>query len=117
MLWFVVNTDLTITTEKLAELLATTSGNYNHPMAYDNIMDHPVIGLQHQLDLPESKVAEIQRNYRSPSRRRDAYFDLYVTGHPCPSWRQVAEVFREVFLYNQADMVEITYNQGICTDT
>ena len=108
MLWFAINTDLTITTEKLVELFATMEGAY---------IDALYPGLDGHLDLPQSKFVEMKRNYHSPSQRRDAYLDLYVTGHPCPSWRQVAEAFREVFLYNQADMVEITCNQGIYTDT
>ena len=103
MLWFVVNTDLTITTEKLVELFATMGDIYVdrfHPDLYDG------------LDLPESKVAEMKRNHHSPSQRRDAYLDLYVTTHPCPSWRQVAEALRHVVLPHQADVVESTYVQG-----
>ena len=105
MLWFVVNTDLTIITEKLVELFATISDVYVQGSAF-------VIALDEWLDLPRAKVAEMKRNYRSPSQRRDAYLDLYVTGHPCPSWRQVARVLRDVDLRHQADVVESTYVQG-----
>ena len=100
MLWFVVNADLTITTEKVVELFATM-GNF-----------YVEAGLGDQLDLPQSKVDEIQRNYHSPSQRRDAYLDLYATDHPCPSWRQVAKVLHEVDLPHQARVVESTYVQG-----
>ena len=62
-------------------------------------------GLDKQLDLPQSKVAEM-RNLDSPFQRRVAYLDLYTTGHPCPSWRQVAEVLRWADLDHQADTVE-----------
>ena len=99
MLWFVVNIDLTITTEKLAELFATMN-------------DLSLDMLVSWLDLPQSKVAEIERNYRSPSQRREAYLDLYATGHPYPSWRKVAEVLRSVGHPHQADVVESTYVQG-----
>ena len=99
MLWFVVNTDLTITTEKLVELFEAMGDKY---------LDY----LGGWLDLPQSKVDEIKMNYHSPSQRREAYLDLYVTDHPCPSWRQVAEVLRRVDLYHQADVVENTYVQG-----
>ena len=68
--------------------------------------------LDEKLDLPESKVAEMQRNLHSPSQRREAYFDLYATGHPCPSWRQVAKALRRLDLDHQADTVESTYVQG-----
>ena len=111
MLWFVVNTDLTITTEKLVELFATMDDDFVDGAYYDIVQGH-IIRLEEQLDLPRAKVAEMKRNYRSPSQRRDAYLDLYVTGHPCPSWRQVAEVLRGVGLRHQADVVESTYVQG-----
>ena len=107
MLWFVVNTDLTITTEKLVELFATMDDR--HVQSSSIIVFNK---LNKELDLPESKVAEMDRNYHSPSQRRDAYLDLYVTTHPCPSWRQVAEVLRDVDLDHQADVVESTYVQG-----
>ena len=106
ILWFVINTDLTITTEKLVELFATM----------DDI--HVGIGgrLMRELDewlgLPKSKVAKMQRNLHSPSQRREAYLNLYATGHPCPSWRQVAVALRSVRLPHQADTLESTYVQG-----
>ena len=108
MLWFVVNTDLTITTEKLVELFATMDYLY---------MDELLLplgneALDYRLDLPRPKVAEIQRNYHSPSQRREAYFDLYATDHPCPSWRQVVAVLCDVRLPHQARVVENTYVQG-----
>ena len=68
--------------------------------------------LDYWLDLPESKVAEMKRNLHSFSQRREAYLDLYATGHPCPSWRQVAKALHRVHLRHQADTVENTYVQG-----
>ena len=70
------------------------------------------LGLDAWLDLPGPKVAEMRRNVYSPFQRREPYLDLYVNGHPCPSWRQVAEVLRLVELPHQADTVERTYVQG-----
>ena len=78
----------------------------------DCYVDNKVFGLRPCLDLPESKVAEIKRNYHSPAQRRDACLDLYATGHPCPSWRQVADALRGVNLSHQAYVVESTYVQG-----
>ena len=76
-------------------------------------MDDYYVGLlDYWLELPESKIAEMKRNLRSPSQRREAYLDLYATGHPCPSWRQVVNALHEVELYHQADTVESTYVQG-----
>ena len=99
MLWFVVNTDLTITTEKLVELFEAK-----------NDIDLNVLGIW--LELPRSKSDEIKRNYHSPSQRREAYLDLYATDHPCPNWRQVTGALRRVLLRHQAGVVMSTYVQG-----
>ena len=107
MLWFIVNTDLTITTKKLVKKFATLEVYY-----VDSALLGFVKALDDHLDLPLSKVAEIKRNYHSPSQRREAYLDLYATDHPCPSWSRVAEVLRYVDLDHQADVVKSTYVQG-----
>ena len=107
MLWFVINTDLTIITEKLVELFATMKDGH---VGIGRVSYIPL--LDERLDLPQSKAAEIKRNYHSPSQMREAYLDLYATGHPCPSWRHVAEVLRGFGLHHQADVVESTYVQG-----
>ena len=100
-MWFVVNTDLTISTEKLVELFATVRDD-----KVDDIAG--VLGLR----LPYSKRDDIHRNYRNPAQRRDAYLDLYATDHPCPSWSDVANSLRYVDLPHQSDEVERTYVQG-----
>ena len=65
------------------------------------------------LDLPQSKVDEIETNYDSLLQRREAYLDLYATYHPYPSWKEIAISLRKIGLYHQADKVESTYLQGI----
>ena len=77
------------------------------------MVDYVLENLGFWLCLPYSKTNEVKRNFHCPSQRREAYFDLYATDHPCPSWSQVAEALRNgAGLYNQADMVENTYVQG-----
>ena len=77
------------------------------------IMDDTLVGfLDKELDLSHAKVAEMKRNLHSPYQRREAYLDLYATGHPCPNWRQVAKALRGVGLHHQARTVESTYVQG-----
>ena len=90
--------DLTITVEKLLELLEVVGDD-------EDIGDW--------LDAPRSKVAEIEANYDSHLRRREAYLDAYANHHPCPSWKQVAVSFRSIGLFHQADEVESTYVQGV----
>ena len=90
-----INTDLTITVEKLIEILGDKdNGNW--------------------LELPESKVNKIKISYDSPFRRTEAYLDLYATHHPCPSWKHVAESLRSIGLVRQAGEVKNTYIQGTC---
>ena len=94
-------TDLTITTDKPLELFASV-----YPEDVDWLGDW--------LELPISEVDKIKKDYQSPIRRKEAYLDLYVYQHPCPSWKQVAEVLRgyPFKLHQQADFVEMTYVKG-----
>ena len=112
-MWFVINTDLTITTEKITELLSTMKDDY-----VDDV------GIC--LGLPQSKTDDIKSNYHSAAQRRDAYIDAFVNDHPCPQWRYVSKVLHEVGLRHevvglhhqavglrhQADVVYSTYVQG-----
>ena len=98
----IVYTDLTITTEKLMKLFA--------PMDPEKVDELGGIGY---LGLPQSEIDRIQKDYQSPTQRKEAYLDLYVHQHPCPTWSEVAEVLRYwVSLPQQADLVENTYVKG-----
>jgi hypothetical protein len=67
------------------------------------------------LRLPQSEIDRIQRNYQSPTQRKETYLDLYVHQHPCPTWSRVAWILHRVSLPQQADLVENTYVKGTCT--
>ena len=74
------------------------------------------------LDLPQSEIDRIQKDYQNPIQRKEAYLDLYVHQYPCPTWSQVAGVLRHwVDLPQQADLVEKTYVKGAqdthCSET
>ena len=97
MLYFVINTDLTLTTERVTELFSTTK--------YGRI-DGLLFGL------PRSKRDDIEINYDHDDQRRDAYIDAYVNDHPCPQWRIVSFALQKVGLGHQADVVDRTYVQG-----
>ena len=100
VLLMTVCTDLTITTDKLMDL-------------FESVYPGKVDALWRCLDLPQSERDKIMKNYRSPTQRIEAYLDLYVHQHPCPSWRQIAAVLRYRFsLAQQADLVENTYVKG-----
>ena len=94
-------TDLTITTKKLMELFAPLD-----PEEDDELGGY--------LSLPQSEIDRIQKDYQSPTQRKEAYLDLYVHQHPCPTWSRVARILRhgKVNLPQQADLVEKTYVKG-----
>ena len=93
-------TDLTITTEKLMELFA--------PLDTEEID-----WLGEYLDIPQSEIDRIQKDYQSPTQRKEACLDLYVHQHPYPTWSRIARVLRSwVHLPHQADLVENTYVKG-----
>ena len=91
--------DLTITTEKLNEQFASLD-----PEKVDE--------LGGWLGLSESEFDNIKSSYDSPMQRKEAYLDLYVHQHPCPSWARIAYTLRELGLRQQADFVENTYVKG-----
>ena len=71
------------------------------------------LGSEGYLGLPQSEIARIQKDYQSPTQRKEAYLDLYVHQHPCPTWREIARVLRQwINLPQQADLVENTYVKG-----
>ena len=72
------------------------------------------LGGEVYLGLPQSEIDRIQKDYQSPTQRKEAYLDLYIHQHPCPTWSQVAEVLRcdRINLCQQADFVENTYVKG-----
>ena len=69
--------------------------------------------LGERLGLPQSERDNVQKNYHSPSQRKEAYLDLYVHHHPCPSWSDIALQLRYNYdLRQQASFVEDTYVKG-----
>ena len=65
------------------------------------------------LGLPQSEIDRIQKDYQSPTQRKEAYLDLYIHQHPCPTWSQIALIlYDEVDLPQQAELVENTYLKG-----
>ena len=71
------------------------------------------LGDEKHLELPQSEIARIQKDYQSPTQRKEAYLDLYVHQHPCPTWSDVAVILRNCAnLRQQADLVENTYVKG-----
>ena len=70
------------------------------------------LGGEYYLCLSQSEIDRIQKDYQSPTQRKEAYLDLYVHQHPCPTWGRIAVVLHRVNLHQQADLVESTYVKG-----
>ena len=70
------------------------------------------LGDKQYLSLSKFEIDRIQKDYRSSARRKDAYLDLYVHHHPCPTWMEIVGVLRWFNLHQQADLVENTYVKG-----
>ena len=68
--------------------------------------------IARNLCLPEFKIKQIQRNYHVPVERKEAYLDLYAYDHPCPAWKDIAEILRLFSLSKQFDLVNETYIKG-----
>ena len=95
--------DLTITIERLKNLFAPT-------IIWDRDW---VDSIGRNLCLPEFKIRQIQRNYCNPVERKEAYLDLYAYDHPCPAWKDIAEILRLFNLSKQYDLVNETYIKGM----
>ena len=98
MINFVINTDLTITTEEVTKFFSE--------------MENDDAGVGNALGLPQSKRDEVKNSHLSPAQRRNAYIDIYVNDHPFPTWSQVSQALRDVYLVHQANVVNTTYVQG-----
>ena len=101
-----MSADLTITTEKLKKQFASLD-----PKKLD------MLGGEEYLGLPASEVDNIKSSYVSHTQRKEAYLDLYVHQHPCPSWANIASTLRMLDLDQQADFVENTYVKGTQDNT
>ena len=80
---------------------------------FASMHDRHVDSLGVYLRTPPSKSAEFQMNYRDPARRKEAYLDEYAHNNPLASWSIIAEALRWCELYQEADVVEKTYVQGM----
>ena len=95
-----LDTDLTLTTERLVELFASMD-------------DEDVDYMGSYLDTPLSKTREFLMNYQNPAQKKEAYLDYYAHNHPAASWTKIAGALHYFELPQQAAVVENTYIQGM----
>ena len=63
----------TLTLENLINVLA-------------DVKDWSANGLPYYLDIPKSKVKELEKTYPDLTQRQSAIIQLFLEKHPAPSW-------------------------------
>ena len=64
------------------------------------------------LDIPYSKYDTIIRQYNSDSQRKEAMWKYWLTHHPCPSWRIVADALYTGYEHEILDVLQKMYLKG-----
>ena len=64
------------------------------------------------LNIPQSKRRAIEGQYSSPDQRSCACWDVYITGHPSPSWRGVAYALYMTDRLEELEVVQKKYLKG-----
>ena len=64
------------------------------------------------LNIPRSKRDAIRGQHSSPDQRSRACWDLYITGHPSPSWRGVAYALYITDRLEELEVVQKKYLKG-----
>ena len=86
--------------------LTTLLENVNVKVSYN----WNLIGIY--LNIPDSKLNAIEGQHSSPDQRSHACWDLYITGHPSPSWRKVAYALYLVDCLEELEVVQKKYLKG-----
>ena len=61
------------------------------------------------IGVPASKLAEIKQNSASESECKQKLWELYLTEHPSPSWRQVARELYRMGYIEELEVVQKKY--------
>ena len=64
------------------------------------------------LYIPRSKRDAIEGEHSSPDQRSRACWDLYITGHPSPSWKGVAFALYARDCLEELEVVQKKYLKG-----
>ena len=64
------------------------------------------------LNIPQSKLDAIEGQHSSPDQRSRACWDLYVSEHPSPSWKEVAYVLYVWDCLEELEVVQKKYLKG-----
>ena len=81
----------------------------------ENVNDRSIVlwwNIGFYLHIPQSKRQAIEHQYSSPYQRSHACWDLYITGHPSPSWKRVAYAFYLEDCLEELEVVQKKYLKG-----
>ena len=69
-------------------------------------------GLPYSLQIPDSKVLEMEQLYPDLSQRQSALIQLWLDSHPAPSWELVCNALYGVEEYEVLENVQNKYFKG-----
>ena len=73
-----------------------------------DVKDWSTNGLPYQLDIPDSKVEELERSHPDLAQRKPAIIREYIDNHPAPSWEWVCYA---LYLEGEYDILERVQNR------
>ena len=90
----------TLTLENLINVLA-------------DVKDWGGLGLPFYLDIPDSKVKELEKTYPDLTQRQSAIIQLFLEKHPAPRWEIICHGLYEEREYEALEVVQNKYFKGI----
>ena len=68
--------------------------------------------IGNRLNIPKSNLDAIEGQHSSPDQCSHVCWDLYITGHPSPSWREVAYALYMNDCLEELEVVQKKYLKG-----
>ena len=87
--------------------------------ALDTLPDTEWKPFGRDIDVPDSKLNEIQSQFSTDGERKGAVFSVYLTEHPQPTWEHVSDVlyrFSGVQYHSVLDRLQSMFPTGECAE-
>ena len=91
----------------------------NMQSALDTLPDTQWRQFGEQINVPDSKLSEIQFQFSTDGERKAAVFNVYLTEHPQPTWDHVSDVLyqlRRGQYHSVLDRLQSMFPTGECAD-
>ena len=79
-----------------------------------DVKDWRTGGLPWKLDIPDSKIEELERSHPDLSQRKPAIIREFIDNHPAPSWERVCFALYSEEEYDILERVQNRYFKGTC---